>query len=51
VYQVGYEWLDHSMYAYNHIDVNPHPKVLVSGPDCKKPYQRKNVFVKPITPP
>lgn len=38
VYRVGYEWLDHSMYACNHIDVNPHPRVTVGGNDCKKPY-------------
>ncbi|MCK5400807.1 MAG: FMN-binding glutamate synthase family protein, partial [Flavobacteriaceae bacterium] len=38
VYRVGYEWLDHSMYACNHIDVNPHPRVIVGGADCKKPY-------------
>jgi len=38
VYKVGYEWLDHSMYACNYIDVNPHPRVTVGGSDCKKPY-------------
>ncbi len=38
VYRVGYEWLDHSMYACGHIDVNPHPRVTVGGSDCKKPY-------------
>ena len=37
VYRVGYEWLDHSMYAA-HKDVNPHPRVTVGGPDCKKVY-------------
>ncbi len=38
VYRVGYEWLDHSMYAFNYVDVNPHPRVTVGGPDCKKKY-------------
>ncbi len=38
VYRVGYEWMDHSMYACNHKEVDPHPRVLVGGSDCKKPY-------------
>ena len=38
VYRTGYEWLDHSMYPCDHKDVNPHPRVTVGGPDCKKPY-------------
>lgn len=29
VYRAGYEWLDHSLYAINHKDVNPHPRVVV----------------------
>lgn len=37
VYKVGYEWMDHSMYASNHLD-NEEPRVLVGGPDCKQPY-------------
>lgn len=38
VYRVGYEWLDHSMYAFNDNEKNSHPRVKVGGPDCKKPY-------------
>lgn len=38
VYRVGYEWLDHSMYACNDNDKNSHPRVTVGGSDCKKPY-------------
>jgi len=38
IYRVGYEWMDHSMYACNSEDVDPHPRVTVGGPDCKKPY-------------
>lgn len=38
VYRVGYEWLDHSMYANDHKSVNSNPRILVGGPDCKKPY-------------
>ena len=38
VYRAGYEWLDHSLYAINHNDVNPHPRVIVGGSDCLKPY-------------
>lgn len=38
VYRVGYEWMEHSMYAYGHDAVNPHPRVTVGGPNCEKPY-------------
>lgn len=38
VYRAGYEWLDHSIYAKNHIDLNYEPRVLVGGSDCKQPY-------------
>ncbi len=37
VYRVGYEWMDHSMYAGNE-EVDDNPKVTIGGPDCKKPY-------------
>ena len=36
VYRVGYEWLDHSMFACN--EVNSHPRISVGGPDCEKIY-------------
>ena len=38
VYKVGYEWLDHSMYACNDNDKNAHPRIIVGGESCKKPY-------------
>jgi glutamate synthase domain-containing protein 2 len=38
VYRAGYEWLDHSLYAIDHKEVNPHPRIIVGGLDCKKPY-------------
>ncbi len=38
VYRVGYEWLDHSMYACDSKDVDNDPRVLVGGSDCTKPY-------------
>lgn len=38
VYRVGYEWMNHSMYAFDHEKVNPHPRVDVGGPHCQKPY-------------
>jgi len=38
VYKAGYEWLDHSMYACNDNDKNAHPRIIVGGKNCKKPY-------------
>ncbi len=38
VYKAGYEWLDHSMYACNDNDKNAHPRIIVGGENCKKPY-------------
>ncbi len=38
VYENGYEWLSHSIAAISHHDLNGDPRVLVGGPDCKKPY-------------
>ena len=38
VYRSGYEWMDHSIYAINHTDLNHEPRVLVGGTECKKPY-------------
>jgi len=38
VYRVGYEFMNHSIYA-KHVDVEkPQPRVVVGGPDCKQPY-------------
>ncbi|RZK15473.1 MAG: FMN-binding glutamate synthase family protein [Pedobacter sp.] len=38
VYDNGYEWLSHSIAAISHHELNSDPRVMVGGPDCKKPY-------------
>jgi glutamate synthase domain-containing protein 2 len=38
VYEVGYEWLNHSITPLPHNKVDHNPRVLVGGPDCKQPY-------------
>lgn len=38
VYEAGYEWLDHSMYATLDGELDKDPRVMVGGPDCTKPY-------------
>lgn len=38
VYDIGYEWMEHSIYAKNHADIEHEPRVLVGGPNCTKPY-------------
>jgi glutamate synthase domain-containing protein 2 len=38
VYEVGYEWMNHSIAAKSHRDLNQNPRVTVGGPDCKQPY-------------
>jgi len=38
VYDNGYEWLSHSIAAISHHELNLDPRVIVGGPDCKKPY-------------
>ena len=38
VYRVVYEWMDHSMYAIKANVVDPKPRVMVGGPECKQPY-------------
>ena len=38
VYRAGYEWMEHSIYARNHHESNGMERVMVGGPDCKKPY-------------
>jgi glutamate synthase domain-containing protein 2 len=38
VYDVGYEWLNHSIAPLPHDKVDHSPRVLVGGPDCKQPY-------------
>lgn len=38
VYDEGYEWMNHSIAALDHHELESHPRVLIGGPDCKKPY-------------
>lgn len=38
VYDAGYEWMAHSIYAINNADLEHEPRVLVGGQACKKPY-------------
>lgn len=38
VYENGYEWMDHSIYALPHSEVELDPRILVGGKDCTKPY-------------
>ncbi|MDI9342179.1 MAG: FMN-binding glutamate synthase family protein [Sediminibacterium sp.] len=38
VYEVGYEWLNHSITPLPFEQIDHHPRVTVGGPDCKQPY-------------
>ncbi len=38
VYAEGYEWMSHSIGALDHHELDPNPRVMVGGPDCKQPY-------------
>lgn len=39
IYHSGYEWLEHSMYArHNPKHIDKFPRLLIGGPECKKPY-------------
>jgi len=38
VYDEGYEWMEHSVYAKSYTDLEAHPRVLVGGASCEKPY-------------
>lgn len=38
VYEEGYEWMNHSINAIDHHDIDHDPRVIVGGPDCKQPY-------------
>ena len=39
VYRVGYEWMNHSVYAINSKDCDPDPRVIIGGPDCLVRYK------------
>jgi len=38
VYEVGYEWLNHSITPLDSHKLDHDPRVIVGGPDCKQPY-------------
>ncbi|TDI65166.1 MAG: FMN-binding glutamate synthase family protein [Bacteroidetes bacterium] len=38
VYATGYEWMEHSMHAKNHLDFQGLDRVMIGGPDCTQPY-------------
>ena len=38
VYEEGYEWMAHSIAALDKKLLDHHPRVLIGGKDCKKPY-------------
>lgn len=38
VYENGYEWLSHSIAAISHHELDPNPRVIIGGPECKQPY-------------
>jgi len=38
IYESGYEWINHSLYAKSHHDHEIDTRVLVGGKDCKQPY-------------
>ncbi len=38
VYQNGYEWLNHSIAAIDHKELNSAPRVIIGGPQCTQPY-------------
>jgi len=38
VYRVGYEWIGHSLRAIDAHTLEQHPKVLIGGSACQKPY-------------
>lgn len=38
VYNVGYEWMDHSIYAEKSESLDKHPRIMIGGTDCSLPY-------------
>ena len=38
VYGEGYEWINHSVAASDAHNLNPDPRIMIGGPDCKQPY-------------
>lgn len=38
VYAEGYEWMNHSIAALDHHDIESDPRRMIGGPDCLQPY-------------
>jgi len=38
VYRVGYEWMNHSIYAKTLDELSPDPRVCIGGKSCQQPY-------------
>lgn len=39
LYEPGYEWMEHSMYAKsNPMEIGKFPRLIIGGKDCKQPY-------------
>jgi len=38
VYDEGYEWMNHSIAALDHHDINHNPRIVIGGSDCSQPY-------------
>ncbi len=38
VYGEGYEWMNHSIAAKSHHDLEHHPKIKIGSPQCTQPY-------------
>jgi len=39
VYRIGYEWMDPSLSALQAKDLDPDPRVVIGGRDCRRPYR------------
>lgn len=38
VYEAGYEWMEHLVYAKNSSELEKSPRILIGGSNCKQPY-------------
>ncbi len=38
LYEVGYEWLNHSIGSLDPHSLDQHPRVMIGGPACQQPY-------------
>jgi glutamate synthase domain-containing protein 2 len=38
VYETGYEWMEHTIYAKSVSKDSMLPRVIIGGPDCRQPY-------------